>query len=105
MTQKPEWELVDEPASQQRTNSFRLLFLLFGRHWKWKVLGGALFACLAFIIFAMVSSVVILAGAIIAVLTFTVTSLIGWFQQKNGNLRKAQGNIVVIKSRNPWDVK
>jgi hypothetical protein len=68
-------------------------------------LGGALFACLAFIIFAMVSSIVILAGAIVAALTFTATSLIGLFQQKNGSPRKAQGNIAVIKSRYPWNVK
>ena len=98
MTDKTEWELIDEPANgDQQSHAWRHAYsrqaddaersagtpqgraamaqALLGPHWKFKVAGMAAVAIFIVVLFAMLTGIVFLAVAGFALLSFGVAQL------------------------------
>lgn len=81
MTEKTEWELVDEPRSGGKVppTIWELARALLGPYWRWKLVGGIVVGLTALVLFAMVSTVVVAAGLTVVACLFVVKGLKrGW---------------------------
>lgn len=102
MQEKTEWELVDEPMrqsgsrwqSQDHTQSHtqgapgmkHILQAMLGRWWRWKLMGGGLFAALILATFAMLTGVVALVAAAGAALAIGIGKIRQWTRRHSGAL-------------------
>lgn len=101
MYEKTEWELVDEPASQQAQGAYGqraasgdpaadgmsgVMRALMGRWWRWKIFGGVVFAVLAVALIAMLTGVFALIAASAGALALGIAKVRQWARRHNGAL-------------------
>lgn len=94
MTERVEWEVVDESPRATRPTPRRLMEMLLGRWWRWKIAGVAIAAALALVLLATVAGVILVLMVAVGCLSFGIGKLTRWLQTKR-RLRKRDGSITV----------
>lgn len=102
MQEHTEWELVDEPMRQSGSQwqsqdhaqrdarsapgMKHILQAMLGPWWRWKLVGGGLFAALVLVTLAMLTGVVALVAAAGAALAIAIGKLRQWTRRHSGAL-------------------
>lgn len=102
MTEKTEWEVVDEPTQAKGSNFKRgkglqdLMSGLLGRWWRWKVAGASLVGIVAFAIVATLSIMLVLLMTAGAVLALGIAKIRQWLH--GGKTTNSYGSRVVVRA-------
>lgn len=84
MSEKTEWEVVDEPRPESRQTMRDLMKALLGRRWRWKLAGAATVASLAIVFFATLIGMTVLAMSAAAIISIGIGKLRQWWRRGNG---------------------
>lgn len=101
MTEKTEWEVVDEPTQAKGSNFKRrkglqdLMSGLLGRWWRWKVAGAGLVGIAAFAVVATLSIMLVLLMTAGAALALGVAKIRQWLQ--GGKTTNSYGSSAVVR--------
>jgi hypothetical protein len=89
MTEKTEWEVVDEPGRKQRDwTLWQLMQALLGKRWQWKLAAFTVAAGTALLLLAVVSFVTIAIALTTAGLFFVFNKLKSSFFKAGGYSQK-----------------
>lgn len=86
MTEKTEWEVVDNdaPRQERRQTLQQLMKNLLGPWWRWKVAGLATVAGVAMMFFLTVAAVFILGLMVMGIVALCATKLRQWMRRRSG---------------------
>jgi hypothetical protein len=86
MTERVDWEVVDEPSPTTRPTVQQLMQRLLGRWWRWKIAGVATVAALAVVFFATVIGIILLLMVTVGILSVAIGKLMRWLRKSNGSI-------------------
>lgn len=85
MTEKTEWEIVDDHRPNQRRTLRRTLEALLGPAWRWKVAGAVVLATMALLVVAAVAGTVMVLIAAFTLVSLAVGKLRSWLRRDDAS--------------------
>jgi hypothetical protein len=87
MTERVEWEVVDDaPSPGKRPTIQQLMKTLLGPWWRWKIAGTATVAALAVVLFATLSGIILLLMAAVGIMSIGIARFKRWLRRSDGSL-------------------
>jgi hypothetical protein len=86
MTERAEWEVVDESSPPPRPTMQQLMQRMLGRWWRWKIAALATVGALAVVFFATVIGVILLLLVSVGILTIAIGKLMRWLRKSDGSI-------------------
>jgi hypothetical protein len=87
MTERVEWEVVDDaPSPGKRPTIQQLMKTLLGPWWRWKIAGTATVAALAVVLFATLSGIILLLMAAVGIMSIGIARFKRWLRRSDESL-------------------
>jgi hypothetical protein len=87
MTERVEWEVVDDaPSPGKRPTIQQLMKTMLGPWWRWKIGGTATVAALVVVLFATLSGIFLLLMAAVGIMSIGMGKFKQWLRRSDGSL-------------------